>query len=125
MSLTLHSVVNGTTPQAEFVWIRVDVDVNTRGYALVDRTLTADGQVSNEFRHIFVFPNLAVRRGDWIRLFTGTGNFSRNEADGSPGNFIYNLYWGANACVYNNRGGDIVTLLRYTTINQVTVPSVQ
>lgn len=41
MSLTLHSVVNGRTPETELAWIRVDADTNLLGYALVDRTFAS------------------------------------------------------------------------------------
>jgi hypothetical protein len=122
MGLKIHSVVNGKKPQDEYTWLHTDVAVNTKGYAVVDRTFDSTGKVSNEFRHIFVFPDLEIGKDDWIRLYTGTGKYSKVKAD--TGGYIHNLYWEADSCVWNNNGGDRASLIKYSPINAVTVPAV-
>lgn len=123
MSLKIHSVVNAKTPQGEHVWLHTTEPVNLKGYAVVDRTFTAEGKVSNEFRHIFVFPNLQIEKDDWVRLYTGTGIYSRTKSSTGTG-YIHNFYWESDSCVWNNNGGEIATLIKYTVVNSVTVPAV-
>jgi hypothetical protein len=125
MALNLHSVVNASKPIEEIVWLEVTADINLAGHAIIDRTFNLDGKVTNEFRHIFMFPNLDVKKDDWIRVFTGRGSYSKIKIDKKPNNYIHNLYWGSDICVYNDNGGDTVSLIRYTGIKSVTVPAIK
>ncbi len=124
MSLKIHSVVNGKTVNEEVVWLNTTAIVNLRGYAVVDRTFTETGQLSNEFRHIFVFPNLTIAENDWIRLFTGTGSYSKVLSSDKK-SYVHSFYWGSSACVWNNNGGDLASLIKFTHINSVQVPAVK
>ena len=121
MSLKIHSVVNGKTVGEEMVWLEVAEDTNLKGYAVVDRTFATSGAVSNEFRHIFVFPDTPVAKGDWVLLYTGKGTASK--AKNEKNTFTHNFYWGSGECVWNNNGGDVATLIKYTVVNSVTVPA--
>jgi hypothetical protein len=121
MSFNLHSVVNGTTPENEYVWLQVTEELNIKGYALIDRTFDSDNILSNEFRHIFVFPSLKIGKNDWVRLYTCNGTYSRQKVDGKE-NFIHNFYWGSTHCIWNNNGQDIATLLKYEKVKSVKVP---
>jgi len=123
MSLKIHSVVNASNPENEFVRLHTEVKTNLKGYAIVDRTFDADGKVSNEFRHIYVFPDLEVNPGEWIRLYTGTGKNSTGENGNKEK--VHFLYWNANECVWNDKGGDTATLIKYTLINSKVVPPVE
>jgi hypothetical protein len=121
MSLQLNSVVNSAVPADELVWIRAVAACNLQGYAVVDRTFSEQGDQSNTFRHLFLFPNHQVALGDWVALHTGIGQtaIENNNQDTRTHHF----YWGANACVWNNNG-DRASLIRYTKINEVVVPAV-
>ena len=118
MSLKIHSIVNGKVPAEEIVWLNTDESVNLLGYAVVDRTFSND-KLSNEFRHIFVFPNLQVNKGDWVRLYTGNGAYSKSIASNSE--HVHNLFWGSSQCVWNNNRGDVASLIKYTLVNAVVV----
>ena len=124
MSLKLHSVVNGKTPNAEYVWAQAAGATNIGGYAVIDRTFEHNSQLSNEFRHIFIFPKLLIADGDWVRLYTGKGVYSKQKIDNKE-NHIHNFYWGAGTCVWNDNGGDIATLIEIKLVNSVTVPAVK
>jgi hypothetical protein len=123
MSLKLHSVVNGKTPNAEYVWAQSSGVTNLGGYAIIDRTFSQTAQLSNEFRHVFVFPTLQIADGDWVRLYTGKGTYLKQTIDNSTA-FIHNFYWGSGTCVWNDAGGDIASLLEIKLVNSVTVPAV-
>ncbi len=123
MGLKIHSVVNASDPANEFVRLHTDVKINLKGFAVVDRTFDADGKVSNEFRHIYVFPDLEVNPGEWIRLYTGVGKNSTGENGNKEK--VHFLYWNAKECVWNDKGGDTATLIKYTVVNSQIVPPVE
>jgi hypothetical protein len=92
MPLKILRVINGKTPEEEFVWLYTDADVNLYPYAVVDRTFLPDGGVSNEFRHIFVFPNLKIGKCEQVKLFTGPGTNTRANMTGKPGCYVHKLF---------------------------------
>ena len=123
MDLKIHSIVNAKTPSEEIVWLVASSDVNLKGYALVDRTFDKDGDVSNEFRHIFIFPDLKISKGDFVKLCTGEGKYSKSVTTG--GIPIHKLYWQASSCVWNDKGGDTASLIKYEPIHSKIVPAVK
>ena len=123
MSLRIHSVKNGRTANQECVWLVTTEPSNLSGYAVVDRTFTASGHLSNEFRHIFVFPDKNIEKDDWIRLYTSAGQYHKEKITNGLG-YIHNFYWGSAHPVWNNNGGDIASLIKYSLVNAVTVPAV-
>ena len=119
MSFKVHTVVNGNTPQNEFVWLHATEALNVKGYALVDRTFDSKDQVSNEFRHIFVFPNLVLKKNDWICLHSGTGKY--NTEINSHNTITHHLYWQSDKCIWNNNDKDTASLIQYNFINSCKV----
>lgn len=122
MSLKIHSVENSSKPIDEIVWIDVLADTSLNGYALIDRTFGSTGKISNEFRHIFVFPALSVKKYDYIRLSSGNGTYSTSS--NNRGGTTYFLYWESDKCVWNNNGGDYATLINFKTVDSRIVPAV-
>ena len=122
MGLKIITVNNSNKADSEYVSLRTDEDINTVGYALVDRTFDANGKITNEFRHIFVFPNLKIEEGDFVRVHTGKGTYKSNSNKGKT--TTHHLYWGSDDCVWNDKGGDIASLITYKLINSVIVPAV-
>lgn len=62
MALQITKVINGDTPSEEKVWIKATSAMNTKGYAIVDRTFDKNGKVTNEFRHIYILPDIALEQ---------------------------------------------------------------
>ena len=124
MSLDLNSVVNSSTPQGEFVWIEVLADCNLSNYAIIDRTFDVNQRLSNEFRHIFIFPNLNVKKGDWLKLCTGAGTYSSQKITDRSIGYLHNFFWNSGNCVWNNSGGDTASLIKFQGLKKVTVPKV-
>lgn len=122
MALKLHNVTNGKTPNSEYVLLQAVGATDLSGYAIIDRTFNNDKELSNEFRHIFVFPKLQIAGGEWVCLYTGKGTYYRQVL----GDFVFhNFYWGSGTCVWNNDGGDIASLLEIKLVSSVTVPAVK
>lgn len=125
MSLKINSVINASTPNGEIVWLQASEKVNLKGYAVVDRTFDTDGSISNEFRHIFVFPKLDLKKDDWIRLSTGNGKYYTYQNPGNETETVHCFYWQSDKCVWNNNGGDTASLIKFNLVNSVTVPAVK
>jgi hypothetical protein len=64
MSLKIHIIVNGRLASQQYVWLKTTESLNLEGNAVVDRNFTSNGQLSNEFRHIFVFPDKNIEKDD-------------------------------------------------------------
>ncbi len=123
MSIILNSVDNASSPQLEFVWLKVIAKTNIKGYAIVDRTFDSNEKISNEFRHIFIFPDLEVEKGEWVKLCTGNGTYGKVKS--TSGAYIHKLFWNSSECVWNDNGGDTATLIKYSTIKSVKVPAIK
>lgn len=108
-------------PEEEYVQIVVLEGTLLSGYALVDRTFDEEDALSNEFRHIFIFPKINVDAGDSIYLYTGKGRNKSFTNANSPTTHI--LYWDAGHCVWNNLGGDRATIIRYRVQASEEVPA--
>lgn len=124
MSLNLIEVENGKKPEEEFVILQATAKMNLKGYAIVDRTFSPKGKISNEFRHIFIFPDLVVEKDDFITLCTGTGNYD-GKTDLENGYFAHVLYWNSKECVWNDNGGDCASLISYIPLKFKDVPPVE
>lgn len=122
MSITLLSVVNSEKPADEYVRLKATAKVNLAGYAIVDRTFDEAEDVSNEFRHIFIFPELEIEKGDYVRLYTGSGRYKKLKNTNGPGH-VHLLYWQSEKCVWNDKSQDTATLIKYSVVGQVKVPT--
>ncbi|PWJ97027.1 hypothetical protein BC749_108177 [Flavobacterium araucananum] len=128
MSISLRSVKNAKDPDDEFVWLRATANTSLEGYAIVDRTFDDSEEVSNEFRHIFFFPDLEVEKDDWIVLCTGNSKgkdkkkYKKLIKDDSV---FHSFFWGSKECVWNDNGDDSASLIKYSSIKSVRVPAVE
>ena len=95
--------------------MNASAEVNLQGYAVVDRTFDAKGKVSNEFRHIFVFPSLKVAKDQLVYLYSGTGKYKKAILRSTKA-VIHKLYWESDHCVWNDIGGDTATLIRHAVV---------
>lgn len=123
MALKLINAQNGSKPNQEWVVLKVTAPFKTKGYAVVDRTFDEEGRLSNEFRHIYILPDLNIQEEMNIYIHTGKGT------DGiatypKTGNKYYNLYWGSDTCIWNDKGGDTATLISFVVVNSIKVPTI-
>lgn len=122
MEISIRLVQNGSTPDEEIVKLRTTTKVNLWGYAIVDRTFDDWGELSNEFRHIFVFPAINVEKDESVWLYSGEGDYKVVSRKG--GGYIHKFYWNADSCIWNDNGGDRASLIQYTVVNYKNVPPV-
>ena len=103
----------------ERLLIRVVNDCNLRGYMVIDNTYDENGILSNVHRHVYVFPDYDVARGDIVRLYTCRGRDKSTEGTfGKTEKVIYhNFYWGFDddSTVWNKEG-DTPYILHYDEV---------
>lgn len=109
MNLEIERVADNATAE-ERVVLYVLEDCNLKMYLLFDSTYDENGNISNKHRHMFVFPDQQVKKGDYVLLYTKTGKDHTHV--NKVGSTTYNLYWGLLNYVWNNEG-DTVHLIHY------------
>lgn len=123
MSLIITKIVNGSTPNEEEIWLTANTKMNTKGYAVVDRTFDDKGNISNEFRHIYVLPSIDLEENQKIIIFIGTGTNCKRKFT-NTGKYYYSCYWGSKQCILNDNGGDTITLIQYSVIDSEQAPAI-
>lgn len=93
----------------ERLLIKALEDCNTEHYLVFDTTFDGQG-ISNLDRHMFLLPSLDVKKGDYIRLYTKSGDYSSflNKSNTTT----HNIYWNLENHVWNNEG-DRAFLVHY------------
>ncbi len=110
MNLKVHSIDGKGDLSKECVWFEVLEDIPALQYYMIsDSTYTDASHVSNELRHVFWFPTMAVKKGDWIKLMTGTGTKSSSRNDRGTNTHV--LYWKLGRTVWN-KDGDCAILFK-------------
>lgn len=112
---------NASSPAKEYVVLKATGDRNNlQGYAVVDKTFRPDGSQSNTFRHIFIFPNKEVNKGEYVVLWSGRGQAMQNVQSGSV---YHHFFWNSDTCVWNN-SGDQASLIRYDRQDEIRLASI-
>jgi len=122
-TLEITKVLNGSTVEEEKVWLKATAPISTKGFALVDRTFDENEKVSNEFRHIYVFPEYQLAKDQAIVVYTTKGTNGFKKYNNSNDKYLA-LYWGSEECVWNDNGKDTATLINFIPVNSVAVPAV-
>jgi len=72
MNLEIIGVADNATDEERVVLYAL-ADCNLNDYLLFDSTYDKEGNISNEYRHMFVFPAQQVKKGDFIWIYTKEG----------------------------------------------------
>lgn len=103
MKIGIHSIEHKGDLDKEVVWLDVLEDVaQLSHYMICDTTYLESGLVSNELRHVYWFPDAAVKRGDWIALRTKRGRNRTGSND--RGTASHTFYWGLGSTIWNKEG---------------------
>lgn len=116
----IKKVVNSNKPEEEYVLFEAgDDNVSLSGHALIDNTFD-DEHKSNIHRHVFIFPNVEIEAGDYVRVYTGVGAIKsvRNKAKTQTHYF----YIGSDECIWNDKNQDSAILWKFNEIDRMSVP---
>lgn len=103
MSLIINSVENKGNLTNECVLLKATGTIpDLSAYIITDNTYVDPHRESNEWRHTFWFPSIAVAAGEWVRLWSKAGRY--NKIRDSQGFVIHELYWKLGHTVWNQSG---------------------
>ena len=123
--LEIRKIQNDSKDQSECITLYASEDVQLGHYAVLDRTFSKDNKLSNKFRHFHQLPNKAVRAGEFVRLFTGTGTdktWTWTNKDKISCQ-VHDIYWGSGENILNNNSKDQVTLISFQYVDGMKVPA--
>lgn len=101
--LKIISINNSGNLQDEHVYLKAETDCNLGDYLLTDSTYGSNEAPSNKLRHVFFFPVLVVKKGEYVVLWTRKGNYSVNPATTAKSP-QHNVFWGLQETVWNVTG---------------------
>lgn len=84
----------------ERVLLRMEQSVDLVNYILLN-AYSEENEVYDLNQHIFWFPSVVATQGEYVRLYTKSGNYTLTEGlfGGSRARF-HNFYWGKKAAVW-------------------------
>lgn len=87
-------------------------------YILFDNTYDETGNLSNLWRHVYIFPAIHLNAGDFIWLYTKAGKNSKRGNDSNTTTHL--LYWGLDEIIWN-KGKDVAHLIKYVDSQSIEV----
>lgn len=112
MKMQILKVKDAGDIENERVILKINADCNIGWYLLFDNTYESDGSPSNLWRHMFIFPDKEVKKGDFVWLYTKEGK-NRDRSNESK-TTTHELYWGLGNTIWNNGvAHDSVHLVKY------------
>lgn len=102
MNLHFEKVADKGVGDKERAILNVLNDTDLSGYALADTTYDADGNPSNEWRHLYWFPGYKVKKGDIVVLYTNVGEISTKANSGGTTTHFFHM--GLGKTIWNKDG---------------------
>lgn len=110
MKLHIIKVADVGDIENERVIIKAQEDCQISWYLIFDNTYNQDGTLSNLWRHLYIFPRIDVKAGDFIWLYTKKGANSQRGNDSNTTTHL--LHWGLEETIWNH-DGDRAYLVKY------------
>lgn len=112
MDIQILKVKDAGKIEDERIILKVERDCNINWYLLFDNTFDEAGNLSNLWRHLYIFPNIEVKAGDFIWLYTKCGTNSNRPNDSNTTTYL--LYWGLQNTIWNSGGEhEVAHLVKY------------
>lgn len=104
----------------EYIMFKATEDCQLHDYLIHDDTFDSEGELSNKLRHMYRFPKLLVKKGEYVVLFVKKQGKYKKATQGA--NQFHFLYWGTNTNIFN-QDGDKLYLLLIAQTNRVVLTS--
>jgi hypothetical protein len=87
-------------------------------YIIVNVKTTSENKLNVLNDKVFWFPVRTVNSGDFIRLYTKSGSYNREEANyGSEPAIFHNFFWGLDAPVWDGIKANAATIFKISDWN--------
>lgn len=117
MSLKIIDVKDAGVLEKERVRIKVTADCNLNDYMVMDCTYDDAGQSSNKHRHVYFFPEKAVKKDEYVILYTCEGEDKTGAWSKQDKTATHRFYWGLETTVWNGNG-DEALILEYNIVDR-------
>lgn len=118
MSFQILKIKDAGDLDNERVILKANKDCEISWYLLFDNTYDEQGNLSNLWRHMYIFPKINMKAGDFVWLFTKKGANSSRGNDTNTTTYL--LYWGLDETIWNNEG-DMAHLVKYIDSQSIRV----
>ena len=118
MHLQILKVRDQGDLENERIILKASKDCEISWYILFDNTYDDDGELSSLWRHMYIFPKIQVKAGDFIWLYTKAGNDINRGNNSNTTTHL--LYWGLDETIWN-KGNDKAHLVKYVDSQSVDV----
>lgn len=108
--------INAISLAEERIVLKVTENCNLNSFILFDTTYDENGIVSNKHRHVFVFPDLDVKKGDFVWVYTKRGVYGTHVNTSST--TTHKLYLNLDTQIWNNNG-DKAYIVHYDDWSQI------
>jgi hypothetical protein len=110
MQLQILKVRDAGDLDNEKIILKANETCEISWYILFDNTYDELGNLSNLWRHVFIFPKIQIKAGDFIWLYTKAG---KSTSRGNTSNTTTHLlYWGLGETIWNHEK-DVAHLIKY------------
>lgn len=110
------SIADPGVPEKERLVLNIEQDTDIGRYAVFFTHFTEAGKVSANVERTFWFPDLKVRAGDFVVLYTKKG--ARSEKENQDKSKSYFFYWNLDAPIWIDKGAAVLAYLpEWTTVN--------
>ncbi len=118
MQLQILKVRDAGDLENERIILKANQTCEISWYILFDNTYDDDGNISNLWRHMYIFPKIEVKAGDFIWLYSKTGENSNRGNNSNTTTYL--LYWGLDETIWNKEN-DTAHLIKYIDSQSVKV----
>lgn len=102
MSIKILTIHPKGDENDERITFEVKADCDLGDYILADDTFS-NGKPSNKLRNTYLFPSIAVKKGERVSLRTRKGNYKVVDETATSYKW-HQLFWGLDKAVWNDSG---------------------
>lgn len=118
MTFQILKVKDAGDLENERVVLKANKDCEISWYILFDNTYDEDGNMSNLLRHMYIFPDIQIKAGDYVWLYTKKGEDTNRGNKANTTTHL--LFWGLDETIWNDKG-DTAHLVKYIDSQSVEV----